>query len=548
MKRLWKYLKLPDLQIFLQLSKQEMRVVRIPRNPVILQLFEEFREAEKKNRENLFKILRDNRNTEYGKTYGFSEIRSEEDYRRYVPLTEYSAYENMGQKPELYTVYPVSCTLVTSGTTGVQKEFCITEEALQRYGSYIYEMLYELSQGPWGPHLHMSVFRSDTDGKNLLSAVYYRYLADNRAFDCDVFVGGKELLFSDNIKNVPYVKAWLALSCPNLVSIQAIFLYDILLLFGYLEENWKQLLSDMKNGEVRGCPEKGVRERLLALSPSQERIQELEHIFSEGFEEPVARKIWKGLRFISGIGGKLYQFQGDALKHYTGDVPVSYFAYASSECMAGVAAELNRAEYALLPESGYYEFLNKEGNVVSPGCVRKGEIYELVVTTFSGLYRYQTGDLIKPVAFLDETPVFEVMGRRNQVSDIAGEKLSGAVVQEAVSAWAEEQRLRISDFVLGVDVRTLPYRYCLFVETIEQAGTWQTFCFDRKLRDFSPDYDDVRNLGMLGFPEVYRVKAGVLMEEFFRKTGENVHRKPHIFFSSEQTRHLLRMISGEENG
>lgn len=519
-----------------------------PRNPAISQLFGDFREAEKRNGENLRKILRENRNTGYGKTYGFSEIRSEEDYRKHVPLTEYPAYETMGQKPEFYTVYPVSCILVTSGTTGVQKEFCLTEEALRRYGSYIYEMLYELSGGRKGPHLHMSVFRPDKDGKNLLSAAWYRYLESCGIFDCSSFAGGKELLFSDKIRHVAYVKAWLALSCPELVSIQAIFLYDILLLFGYLEENWRQLLADMKSRKISWCPEREVQEILLAQGPSPERIRELEQIFSEGFETPIAPRLWKRLSFLSGIGGSMYPFQGESLKDYIGDIPVSYFAYASSECMAGIAPELNRAEYALLPGSGYYEFLDKEGQAVTLSGVRAGEIYEPVVTTFSGLYRYRTGDFIKIVSFLEQAPVFEVVGRRNQVSDIAGEKLDAGTVQAAVLGWAEEQNVKVSDFTLGMDVRSLPCRYCLFVETEKQNGVQWESCFDWKLRELSPDYDDVRNLGMLESPGVYPVKRGMLAGQFLSEKGEQAHRKPRIFFSPEQTERLLRIRTGEEHG
>lgn len=516
--------------------------------PLVSQLFADFQKAGRLNQENLRKILSDNRDTGYGKAYGFTAIRSEGAYQDKVPLTDYADYGNLGREPGYYTAYPAACTLSTSGTTGVPKEFCLTREALQRYGAYIYEMPYALTGGKTGPHLHMSVFRPAANGKTLLSAAYYRYLEACGALACHEFAGGKGLLFADGVEDVPYVKAWLALGCPNLASIQAVFLYDILLLFGYLERNWQQLLFDMGKKTVGARLDGAFKEQLLACCPTEGRIRELERIFSEGFASPIAGKLWKNLRFVSGIGGKMYQFQGDALQRYTGDIPISYFAYASSECMAGVALKLGRAEYALLPRSGYYEFISQTGQAVPLGSVKAGEIYELAVTTFSGLYRYRTGDLLKIVSFEGHAPVFEVEGRRNQISNIAGEKLDGADIQAAVAGWAEELGVYVSDFCLGVDSRALPYRYCLFVEARGGAeGTWDV-CFDKRLRGLSADYDDIRGLGMLGAPQVCRVKAGELARARLLAEGGNVHAKPQVFCGPEHTRRLLKHLSGEGNG
>ena len=153
------------------------------------ELFRDFARAEEINRQNLRKILLDNCNTEYGRKMAFMQIEDERAYRERVPLTVYEDYDGLCE-PMRYTAYPVSYRLATSGSTGLQKVFALTEEALERYGSYIGEMAYHHYGGRRGPHLHTSVFRLEKQGDNLLSAVYHGCLRDKVLFDQSAYVGG----------------------------------------------------------------------------------------------------------------------------------------------------------------------------------------------------------------------------------------------------------------------------------------------------------------------------------------------------------------------
>lgn len=86
--------------------------------------------------------MRDNKDTEYGRGLCFADISSEEDYRRRVPVTRYEDYNGLCARNR-YTVYPVRYTLASSGSTGKRKVFPLTEEALDRYGDYIYSMEFQ---------------------------------------------------------------------------------------------------------------------------------------------------------------------------------------------------------------------------------------------------------------------------------------------------------------------------------------------------------------------------------------------------------------------
>lgn len=524
----------------------EERKLIMQKNPRIQHFSERVQKAKYWNKENLRRILCDNQNTNYGEKYSFVNIRNEEDYQKNVPLTQYDTYKEMRENPKYFTCYEPRCILTTSGTTGMQKEFVLTEEALERYSSYIYEMPYTLFGGEDRIHLHMSIFRPATNGKTLLSSAYFTWLKEKKRFQSNMFVGGDKLLFSEAVGDIAYVKSWLAISEPEIFSIQAIFLYDILLLFGYLEENWKLLLADFKAGKCSVNLPKAVEEYLILHKPSIERIRQLEETFGQKSDEPIAKRLWKNLRFISGIGGKMYEVQEKALKKYVGTIPIYYFAHASSECMMGVALKIDIPEYVLLPDNAYYEFMEENGNVVRLDEIEIGKQYELIITTFSGLYRYQTGDMIEVTGFYGEAPIYRVCGRKNNVLNIAGEKIGESEILAVMGRWSRKVSCEVADFAIGIDSSCIPERYLLFVEmkqkewkqTDEINFTIMENYLDSILGEVNADYQDIRNLKMLKKPKIVLMNRGEIAELF---QGDNrfAHRKPKIFLDAEHTKKLL---------
>ena len=54
---------------------------------------EDCRDAVRISRENLRRLMEDNKDTEYGRRHGFAAIRDAEEYQRQVPLSDYRDYE-----------------------------------------------------------------------------------------------------------------------------------------------------------------------------------------------------------------------------------------------------------------------------------------------------------------------------------------------------------------------------------------------------------------------------------------------------------------------
>lgn len=206
------------------------------------------------NDENLIRILRDNEGTEFGRRFGFDGISSADEFSEAVPLAGYSDFEGYIQRiysgeDNILTVYPVRNFLMSSGTKGKSKLFPLTQEALERYSSYIVDTPADLIDADEQKMIHTSVFRpAGSRGETLLSAAYYSYLDSIGALP--IYLGGRELTFSDRINDVPYVKLRIMLAYEDLSAIHSIFLYDILLLFSYLEENRGILLDDIRHERI----------------------------------------------------------------------------------------------------------------------------------------------------------------------------------------------------------------------------------------------------------------------------------------------------------
>ena len=91
------------------------------------------------NHDLLFRLLKDNANTEYGKKYGFGEITTLEEFKARVPFSTYDDYapyiERMidNDEKDLITAYPIVHYAVSSGSVGVPKRIPVSRETLDHY-------------------------------------------------------------------------------------------------------------------------------------------------------------------------------------------------------------------------------------------------------------------------------------------------------------------------------------------------------------------------------------------------------------------------------
>ena len=118
------------------------------------------------------------------------------------------------------------------------------------------------------------------------------------------------------------------------------------------------------------------------------------------------------------------------LKQKLGNVQIQGKGLMSTESICSIPYRSGFDPF-LSYTSHFYEFEDENGNIHLAHQLEVGKSYSIIVTTNGGLYRYKSGDCVEVTAYYESVPTFKFIGRQGRVSDIAGEKLSEAQVNEA---------------------------------------------------------------------------------------------------------------------
>jgi hypothetical protein len=151
----------------------------------------------------------------------------------------------------------------------------------------------------------------------------------------------------------------------------------------------------------------------------------------------------------------------------------------STECVVTVPDERDRP---VLTQHGFFEF-ERDGHLFLSHELTAGDIYEVIATTASGLYRYRTSDLVRFEGIAASgRPILTFAGRGGLVSDLVGEKLTEPFVADCLDG--------ISGFCLLVpEARRIGY--VLIAETNVSIDD-----VEQRLRR-NPQYAYARRLGQL---------------------------------------------------
>jgi hypothetical protein len=98
----------------------------------------------------------------------------------------------------------------------------------------------------------------------------------------------------------------------------------------------------------------------------------------------------------------------------------------------GVVTVPDDEDQPLLTEHGFFEF-ERDARLHRADELSSGEVYSIVLTTASGLYRYSTGDLVRYRGHSrGGRAVLDFVGRGGLVSDLVGEKLTEPFVENCL--------------------------------------------------------------------------------------------------------------------
>ncbi|MBR5337447.1 MAG: GH3 auxin-responsive promoter family protein [Lachnospiraceae bacterium] len=440
----------------------------------------------KVQKEILLSVLEENKDTEYGRRYGFADIHSIEEYQARVPINEYDDLapfiERMvrGEDNVLIKEH-VTHFNKTSGTLGLAKHIPLSQRHVSVCGKY-----FALHSGA---HISNQIGYGWNNGKGInLIEGRAEVLESGATYGAASSVMNKKSPFSkymnklytspDEAKNpdpgvlTRYIHARFALAERKVTYIQGTFSSIIMEMFMYIMHNHEMLVNDIKNGTIDesvNLPD-SVRKSLLGkIKPDPARAEELRRVFDEGFDGPWARKIWKNLQYIITAGGANFSPYTDKLKkNILGpEVHVFYLGVSASEGFFSTHYIMDESPSIMVPDGCFMEFLdpNDEKAVcITMDKLEKDKCYEFIITGFGGLYRYRMHDVIRVVGFHNKTPLIEFETRAGFAANLRGEKTSETAVRHAVLETEKKLGFDMFDYSIYPDSEADPPTYVIFLE------------------------------------------------------------------------------------
>lgn len=521
----------------------------------------------------LKKILKKNKNCELGKKFNFANINSIADYQKMVPLSTYDDYApyvdrmiNNKENNIMFTGWNVRyCS--SSGSVGKPKILpksvkdlwtmqCVGfSGTVATSAHYLKKYKNKKMPAQMGPLVLILTGHPLEDGKmcNGAAQIPLLYLLPITRFFC---TSPNSLLVPEHeeLLDTSYLQLRFALENSKVSYIGSLVITLVTTMFDYLKENWEMLCDDIEKGiinpNVKITPEyRAAYEK--KFKPNPERAAELRREFQKGFDTPIAPRIWPKLTWAYGMVGSNLKVYVEKLRKYIGDdVPIHGMGFAAAEGFFAMATKLDTHDGTLLPHTLFYEFLPindddeddiDEGKALLIDQLEVGKKYELVVSNFSGLYRYRMEDVVQVTGMHNNTPTIEFLYRRNLGMNLANEKTTTEMVDMAAKQTADEMGNEFVGHSLYADYSTNPPRYCMLAEAVnpvsEEDRQKYIDILDEKFKTFNEKYFKYRRWGMINRPEVLFLQPKTYWDyrEYLRSKGKVLNQvKPVTIINSEE--------------
>jgi hypothetical protein len=509
-------------------------------------------------RELLFSKVRHCAGSRFGRDHFFREIKTVADFRRNIPIARYEYYYpyiKQVTEGNVAAMFPADEKLVmftlSSGTTGDSKLIPVTRRWLQ-----------EFQQGwqIWGIQAFLK-HRALVGSKMLAIVGNWDMRRTPTGIPCGMASG-----LSARFQN-PLVKRYYVIPAGVFAIDDAAAKYYTLLRlalaepvrffstatpatvirFAKLGNEYRELLiRDIAQGTLSNEFEvpPHVRTQLSARirRPQPERARQLENIVNRtGTLYP--KHYWDLAILGCWLGGTVGSQAGHMAEFY-GDVTCRDIGLLSSEGRHTIPMEDGTPVGALAINSHYYEFV-PEDEINSPQptvleCheLEVGKKYFILMTTSSGLYRYNIYDVVRCTGYVGETPLLEFLHKGERCSDMEGEKITEYHLVHAVAEAAAAAGIKINQFT-AVPVRPeneLPH-YTFMVEEQEIGGRDKALAFLAGIESWlvrhNVMYQTKRDDRYLGAPRLVKVPAGTWgayaqAEVARRRVGDDHYKHPYL--------------------
>lgn len=432
----------------------------------------------------LLGCIRRNSATEYGKRYHFEKIQTAFDFQRLVPVISYDDISNLitdianGRDNILFTGEAIAFEL-TSGSTNKQKLIPYSAESIVDFRNAILPWLadiaamYGITSGKtyWAisPATRQTEVTASGIPVGLPDAAYLG--EDLTPFFLESSVVPSWVAQIQDVDEWQLVTLYFLVCCRDLNLISVWSPTFLLMLIDALDKRRKELESVL-------CY--GVDKFTNPLPPDKSALAKLEHYYSLRD----IHVLWPELKAISCWSDASSARYAEKLQEYFTGIPIQPKGLLLTE---GVVTVPDKGNWTVLtPDSGFYEFLDRDNKIHLAHELTAGEAYEIIMTTSGGLYRYRTNDRVQCKGVSDGLPILRFIGREAS-SDLVGEKLTEEFVTGCLDG--------IDGFRMLIPIKERAPGYLLVIEDDLDKELVASIVESRLSEN--PHYSYARNIGQL---------------------------------------------------
>lgn len=505
----------------------------------------------------LRKLITTHNATAFGRDHGFAKISTYEDFATAVPIRQYQQLkpyvarvlsgETTALLPENQ---PVLMFSMTSGTTGDPKYIPVTPRFLEniRRGWNLFgiNVLQNQSDAWLRPIVQISSsMHEETSPTGLPCGAISGLLAQTqkkivRRMYCTpswiTEVHNPDTRFYSLLRySIDKDVAFITTANPS----------STIKLIETGQTYCEQLIRDVADGTFNPPGKLEVNFPVKKFRPNRRLAKHLAAgVAADGNLLP--RHFWN-LSFLTNWTGGTLKLYFHRLRDLYGDLPVYDIGLLASEGRFSVPLGKNTSSGAAEITSNFMEFIPAENHgEENPPVLRAHELavgaeYFLVISNWTGLFRYNLDDRVRVTGVCGDNPVFKFLSRGLHTSSITGEKLTEFQVVAAMTTVRSKLNLGIERFVLQGRFAATPY-YELRLEA-ESQGCAEKIRdeFDAALRSLNMEYASKCQSGRLGKIRVVVLPDGTLA----KIEHENIRNKKG---RSEQYKHQYLLTEIIEEG
>jgi len=415
-------------------------------------------------------ILKDNRDTAFGRAHGLGELQSVGQFKRRVPIQNYDDHKPYieaamnGVPAQLTRANPIFYA-TTSGTTGASKYIPVTPESRAAKSQLtrialcsVYRDRPGVLSGKILLVISPEVESYAPSGAPCGAETGHAFRNMPKALQ-SVYSSPYEVFLIKNYEARYYTLVRVAAGQP-ISLILACNPSTVVLLADRLAQHTESIIRDVRDGtlavagdippEIRSVVERGLR-------PDPARAKALERAAAAGGGVLLPRETWPELKGVNcWKGGTVGMYLEKFPRFLPAGLPVRDMGYVSSEHRGSVALSDEGSGGVLAVGTNFYEFYPADEerkprplDLLGADELEVGQRYFIYVTTLGGLYRYDMNDIVEVVGMYENTPVIRFVQKGKGVVSFTGEKLYESQVIAAVASSLGPLQAR-SEFIAAV--------------------------------------------------------------------------------------------------